>query len=127
FEFSLPNSDLSEAGSAQNSIDVLEGLMALVDKSLLRQEERWGAQPRFMMLETIHEFAQQLLEEQGESEALRKRHAEFFADLAHRLGPGVMSPKRATAMALLEIDYDNIRSALEWYTTSPERYDMGLS
>jgi len=66
FEFSLPSSDASKAGETQDYIDVLEGLMALTDKSLLRQEEHWGGDARFMMLETIQEFARQTLEECGE-------------------------------------------------------------
>ena len=129
-DFGFPASEGAiedQKAKTENALDVLEGLMALVDKSLLRQEEHWGEQSRFVMLETIHEFAEQLLQEYGELEGLRKRHADFFAELAHRLGPGVMSPKRATTITLLEVEHDNLRAVLDWCTFSPERYELGLS
>jgi len=121
-EESIQNSKLL----IQDSEDVLEGLMALVDKSLLRQEERWGGEGRFMMLETIQEFARQMLAESGEAEQMRKRHAEFFIALATRVGPGIMSPCRIAALSLLESEHDNLRTVLEWCASSPERYDIGL-
>jgi predicted ATPase len=49
-------------------VDVLDGLSSLVDKSLLKQEEGAGGEPRFVMLETIHEFAREKLQESEESE-----------------------------------------------------------
>jgi predicted ATPase/class 3 adenylate cyclase len=59
-------------------LDVLEGVTSLVDKSLLRQEEGIGGEPRLVMLETIHEYAREKLEESGEGQEIRRRHAEFF-------------------------------------------------
>ena len=113
--------------NSQLSIDVLEGLMALGDKSLLRQEERWGSgEGRFMMLETIQEFARQMLEESGEAEQIRQRHAEYFTTLASRVGPAIMSPSRMSAMSTLEGDHDNLRAVLFWCLASPDRYDLGL-
>ena len=55
-------------------VDVLDGLSSLVDKSLLKQEEGVGGEPRFVMLETIHEYAREKLQGSGEAEELR-RHA----------------------------------------------------
>jgi predicted ATPase/class 3 adenylate cyclase len=110
-----------------DSFDVLEGLMALIDKSLLRQEERWGAgETRFMMLETIQEFARRVLEENGETDQMERRHAEYFTALASRVGPGIMSPSRMSVLSTLEGDHDNLRAVLEWCVSSPERYEMGL-
>jgi predicted ATPase len=63
-------------------VDALEGVSSLLDKSLLRQEEGQGAEPRLMMLETIREFASQRLEESGEAEQLRKSHADYCIALA---------------------------------------------
>lgn len=45
------------------AIDVIDGLESLVYKSLLRQEEGLDSEPRFFLLETIHEYAQERLEE----------------------------------------------------------------
>jgi predicted ATPase len=49
-------------------------LTALLDNSLLRQEEHAG-QARFSMLETLSEYARERLEESGEAEELRQRYA----------------------------------------------------
>jgi predicted ATPase/class 3 adenylate cyclase len=111
----------------ENDIDVFDGLMALVDKSLLRQEEHWDGESRFMMLETIQEFARQLLDEQGESAEVRERYASYFIELVRRVGPKVMSPERVTANAILEAEHDNIRAVLEWCVASPDRYETGLA
>jgi predicted ATPase len=52
-------------------IDVLDGLASLVDESLLKQEEGVGGEPRFVMLETIHEFAREKLQKSGKAEDIR--------------------------------------------------------
>ena len=53
------------------SIDILDGLAALLDQSLLQQTEGSDGEPRFTMLETIREYALERLAERGEAEALR--------------------------------------------------------
>ena len=63
-------------------LDVLAGVESLVEKSLVRQEEGTGDEPRFVMLETIHEYARERLEGSGEAEVLRQRHAEYFRQVA---------------------------------------------
>jgi predicted ATPase len=57
-------------------LDIFEGVSSLLDKSLLRQEERAEDEPRFVMLETIHEYARERLEQSGMTEELRRLHAE---------------------------------------------------
>src|SRR5919202_6470047 len=59
-------------------VDSFEGVSSLLDKSLLRQEEGVGGEPRFVMLETIHEFARERLAASGEAEEVRRRHAAYF-------------------------------------------------
>jgi tetratricopeptide (TPR) repeat protein len=63
------------------TLDVLEGMASLVDKSLVRLDES-GSAPRYTMLETIREFALENLRQHAEEEAaIRNAHAAFFADL----------------------------------------------
>jgi len=47
---------------------VWDGVESLLEKSLLRQEEGVGEEPRFVMLETVHEYAREKLGESGEAE-----------------------------------------------------------
>jgi len=63
-------------------MDAFDGVSSLVDKSLLRQEEGPEGEPRFMMLETIHEYAREKLRESGEAEEIGHAHARHFLGLA---------------------------------------------
>ena len=74
------------------AVDTLDGVSSLLDKSLLRQEEVLGGEPRYGMLETIHEYARERLEASGEAEAVRRRHAEFFLALAEEADPELSGP-----------------------------------
>jgi predicted ATPase/DNA-binding CsgD family transcriptional regulator len=93
--------------------DLLEGLSALVDQSLLRQEEQDDGDARYGMLETIREFAGERLAESEESEAVRKRHAAYFLALAERAAPDLVGPSQVTWLDKLEREHDNMRAVLE--------------
>src|SRR5574341_1484117 len=96
-------------------IDSLEGLASVVDKSLVQQKEAAGAEPRFVMLETLHEFAWERLSESGEAEAMRRRHAEYFTVWVE----GIQRELRGGLTQLvwferLEAEHGNVGVALEW-------------
>ena len=93
---------------------ILETLESLIDKSLLRAEEASGAEPRFTMLETIREYASELLAASGEGEVVRARHATFFAGLGERAESGIFGPEEGTWHRRLEADLGNLRAALSW-------------
>ena len=94
--------------------DVLDGASSLLDESLLRQEEGMGGEPRFVMLETIREFANEKLEESGEAEALRRVHAAYFLAFAEEADPRLTTGEQVSWLNRLEDEYDNFRGALSW-------------
>jgi tetratricopeptide (TPR) repeat protein len=94
--------------------DVFEGASSLLDKSLLRQEEGAGGEPRFLMLETIHEFADEKLEGSWETEAVRRSHAEYFLALAEGAEPMLWGAEDAAWLDRLVQEHDNMRAALSW-------------
>ncbi|OGG56550.1 MAG: hypothetical protein A3F84_22560, partial [Candidatus Handelsmanbacteria bacterium RIFCSPLOWO2_12_FULL_64_10] len=94
-------------------VDGLDGLESLVSKSLLRQEEVAG-EPRFIMLETIQEYALERLTESGEAEAMRRQHAEYFLALAEGAETELRGPQQALWLNRLEEEHDNLRAALRW-------------
>jgi predicted ATPase len=98
--------------------DIFEGLGALVDQSLLRVDER-HAEPRFVMTETIAEFASEMLEARGEPETVRERHARAFLDLAEQAAPNLSGADQRMWLDRLERDHDNLRAALDWSTSHP--------
>jgi tetratricopeptide (TPR) repeat protein len=93
---------------------VLDGVSALVDQSLLKQEEGYGGESRFVFLETIHEYAREKLEESGEAGRVRERHANFFLALAEEKEPFLMGPDQQEWLERLEQESDNFRTALAW-------------
>src|SRR5918994_1232924 len=95
-------------------MDALEGVSSLLDKSLLRQEEGPEGEPRFVMLETIHEYAREKLEASGEAEEVRRLHAEFFLSLAEEAEPELIGPDQLACLERLEAEHDNMRAALSW-------------
>ncbi len=103
-------------------MDVLDGIETLLRSSLLRLEETADEEPRFVMLQTIQEYASERLAESGEAEALRERHASYYLARGEAsLGPS-FSPAQG---AWLEREHDNLRAILRWCV---ERRDaeMGL-
>jgi len=90
---------------------ILDGLAALVDKSLIRQIETVYGEPRFAMLETIREYALERLEASGAMADVREQHARFSLALAEQIQ--AERPK-AEQQAQLEAELDNFRAALAW-------------
>ena len=112
--FSLDAAEAICSGPEGPDVDVLDGVMSLASKSLLRQMEELAGTSRFAMLETIREFAGEKLAESGEAEALRNRHAEYFADLSEKADVDSFNNLRHEWVALLTAEHDNARAALEW-------------
>ena len=98
----------------EGMLDVLAGVESLVEKNLLRQEEGPGGEPRFVMLETIHEYARERLELSGEGADLRQRHAEYFCQVAEAAAAEFEGAHQGAALARLATEQDNLRAALMW-------------
>src|SRR5215218_11067879 len=96
------------------SVDTFEGVSSLVDKSLLRQEEGPGGEPRFVMLETVHEYAREKLQESAEAEEIKRVHAEYFLTLAEEAYPQLRGPNQLEWLERLEAEHDNMRAAHSW-------------
>jgi predicted ATPase/transcriptional regulator with XRE-family HTH domain len=97
----------------EEPFDVLQGIAALLDASLLQHEEQ-DAEPRFRMLETVREFALEQLEASGEESATRERHAHYFLDLAERTNAVIAKTPTPALLDVFERDHDNLRAALAW-------------
>jgi predicted ATPase/class 3 adenylate cyclase len=96
-----------EAGETVCDAD-LDTLQSLVDKSLLRH-----AGERFWMLETIREYARELLAEGSEADAVRRRHAEHYLGLGEAAYAGRLD-SWLTWSRRLDEEHDNLRAALDF-------------
>jgi predicted ATPase/transcriptional regulator with XRE-family HTH domain len=108
-------------------LEVVDGVESLVDKSLLRQEEARG-DPRFAMLETIHEYARWKSQESGEIGPLRREHALYYMKVAEEGDAHLRGADQQEWLARLNDEHDNLRAVLQWAweSDSAEDAEIGL-
>ncbi len=94
-------------------IDVLDLLDSLVRKSLMTAVRLDNAM-RYSLLETIRQFGEEQLVAMGEGDAVRLRHAQFFADDSVTQFGNWRSPRQLAAYEWLDCELDNLRSAFRW-------------
>ena len=113
----------ADSGSLEG--DLLDNAAGLVDQSLLRQTEQPNGEPRFLMLETIREYALERLNASGEAEAIERQHATFFLAMAEEAEPKMRSGEQSAWIARLQAEHDNLRAALG-FTLEHEEAEIGL-
>lgn len=101
-------------GAKSVHIDVVEGIAALIDKSLLRRGEGPHEDTRFVMLETIRDFGLDALRASNEEESVRKAHADYFMAFAEKAEPHLTGPDQIRWLDLIEKEHENYRLALSW-------------
>jgi predicted ATPase/class 3 adenylate cyclase len=106
-------------------IDVLDGIGSLLDKSLVDRQDD-APEPRFRMLQTIHEYARERLAAADELESVAERHAGHVRRLVEAAEPQFVGADPAGCVRRLAPDQDNIRAALDW-TLASDRGDTGLA
>jgi non-specific serine/threonine protein kinase len=96
-------------------MDVLAGVMSLLDGSLLHRLDGDDDDPRFGMLETIREFAQERLTASGEEAAIRAGHADWCLAIAEQTEIATWGgPEQTRWLDRLEAELPNLRGALAW-------------
>jgi len=121
--------DTSSSEKAEEQADegaVLEQLGQLLDKSLMQAQQGTGGEPRFSMLETIHEYATDQLVASGEAAALQERHADYFLRLAEEAYPSMLRPERDVWMERLDREEANLRASLAWCKAESNAVQTGL-
>lgn len=104
--------------------EVLDLLSHLVDKSLVVVDKH-GDETRYRMLETIREYARERLEEGGEAEAVRQRHAEFLLELVERVPATMTNAERKARYQRFDAEMDNLRAAMGW-ALATHHAELGL-
>jgi predicted ATPase/DNA-binding CsgD family transcriptional regulator len=113
------------AGGGVEEGDALEVLSGLVEKSLVVAESAEGDTIRYRMLEPIRQYAYETMEESGEGEEVRRRHAGFFFALAEEAEPRLRGPEDVEWFERLEGEHNNLRAALSWALERGEA-ELGL-
>ncbi|PJJ01594.1 putative ATPase [Streptomyces sp. 2333.5] len=110
------------AGGGVDRREVAALLGSLIDKSLVVAapagkgdgDGRSGAggQMRYQLLETVGEYAGERLDEAGERAGAERRHLVAYRELARTTDPLLRGPGQRAAMERLELEHDNLRTAL---------------
>jgi predicted ATPase/class 3 adenylate cyclase len=108
----------------EGGLDVLGGLSSLVEMSLVRLDEI-ESEPRFRMLETIREFANDRLSDAGEDAAMRERHAAYYLDFTEAAEPELVRANQVEWLERLAAEGPNITAALSWFLDQ-NRIEEGL-
>ena len=106
-------------------LDLLDGMASMVDKSLVQQVEPARGESRFVMLETIREYAAEKLTTSGDEGLTKRAHAAYGLVLAEELPS---EPSRAEEVEFAErfaLERDNFRAALDWLIATGDA-DWGL-
>ena len=111
--FSLEAAEAICAGEPGEACDVFEVLSSLIDKSLVLMEQRSG-EARYRLLETMRQYGQEKLQQAGEVAAVRSRHGDWYVRFAERAGPESGGLQQTEWFRRVELEHDNIRTALAW-------------
>ena len=104
-----------EAAEAVCGLDALDGIASLVEHSLLTSRDG-----RFIMLETVREYAHDLLEAGGGLDEARRAHARHFGEVFEDGESGLESATIGAWLDRMDADRDNIRAAITFAVADGE-------
>ena len=112
---------IEAAESVIGADEALEGLLGLVNKSLVNVEEQDG-KSRYRFLETIRQYAMEKMLDSGEAAQTRDRQFEFILQIAERSERRMFGAESNEWLDQMEVEHDNLRAAFEWSSAHhPER------
>ena len=114
------------AGSPLEIEDLLDGLTALVDRSLVVMEAGEG-EARYRVLETVRQYGRERLIEAHEVQALERQHALHYLAVVEEAAPNMVGGANSIQIvARLSRDHDNLRTAVGWAMADPSRVQYAL-
>jgi len=122
--FTVEAAEYLYAALGASTLNVLDSLTSLLDKSLLQSVEQRQDEPRLFMLEAIREYGLECLKLNEEEETTRCAHASYYLAMLEKVGPNLNGPEQRKWFDLLEREHNNLRAALQW---SIERKDAELA
>jgi predicted ATPase/DNA-binding SARP family transcriptional activator/DNA-binding CsgD family transcriptional regulator len=123
--WTLEAAEVVGAGNGIEEGDVLELLSGLVNKSMVVVDPSGGDGLRYGMLEPVRRYGQERFGESAETDAVRRRHAYWYFELAKEGEPWLRGARHVVWLEQLETEYGNLRTALSWALERGE-VDLGL-
>ena len=104
----------AEAIAEPLAVDGFEVLASLVDKSLVQVQHGDMEDPRYVLLESMRDFARERLTEAGELEGMERLRAFSYVARAERVGPELTGPRQGVWFNRVEWGHGDVRAALRW-------------
>jgi predicted ATPase/class 3 adenylate cyclase len=117
------------SGAGLDAWEVLEAISSLVSKSMVVVDHVSAEGiTRYAMLETLRAYARERLDESGEADLWRRRHARYYASFAEEAGAGLTGADELIWRPRVRAELDNLRAAVNWAldATEPADLDCGL-
>ena len=110
--FDLEAAEAVAVGRGLEAHHVVDQLALLVDKSLV-QADGGDSDTRYRLLETVRQYAVERLQGAEDADA-RRRHRDHYLAVAEAASARVFTDEQNSALDRLEVEFDNLRSALAW-------------
>lgn len=94
--------------------DVLDALNELVAKSMVVAEPGPEGSTRYLLLETLRQYALEHLDVEGAGDRFRRRHAQYYAEFIERAAPALNGPEELIWKSRIATEIDDLRSAVTW-------------
>ncbi|HZU04284.1 MAG TPA: AAA family ATPase, partial [Ktedonobacteraceae bacterium] len=94
--------------------DVVNGVISLLDKSLLQQTKQRNGEPRLFLLESMREYGLECLTSSGEEAETRLAHAHYYARQAEEMEICPFGVDQERWFERLEPELANLRAAFRW-------------
>jgi non-specific serine/threonine protein kinase len=114
------------AGDGGDEPRVLEALERFVDHAFIVVDQTSAEEARYRMLETVRQFAQERLQDGGESDAIRERHLEYFLAYAKAAEIPSLEPEGSRWAARLDAEQSNLLAAHQWCAFAENGTQRGL-
>lgn len=94
--------------------NIAETLYSLVEKSIVIADSGGQVSPLFRLLETLRMYGEELLNDSGEADNFRFRHATYYLNLAEKADPAIRGSKQSIWLSRLQNEHNNLEAALQW-------------
>ncbi len=98
--------------------DFVDTHSRLVDKSLVAHTQDRDGTSRYVLLQPLRAFAQQVLRATDQLALLRRRHADYYLGWLGDREATVEGPHQVETLREIEREIDNLRAALDWSLTT---------
>jgi predicted ATPase len=121
--FSLAAATGVVTGDSVEAWDVVDAVGGLAAKSMVVAEPGAGQYTRYQLLETLRQYGRERLDQHGDTDRWRRRHARYFAAFAAEVARGLRGREEVAWRGRLLGDLDNLRSAVVWGLESGDKED----